>query len=89
MDDTRAARAADSEPGRNPQFDRGWGEPCVTGPDVPAAPAHSYTWRPDVIERRQEALRRARPAVRAAEAAYQRLVDSNRATGLRQRGERV
>jgi hypothetical protein len=89
MDDTRPARAAEQgDPGSNPQFDRGWAFEGATGPDVPAAPAHSYTWHPEVSQRRQDALRRNGRAWGAAEAQWERLTGGDRASGMHQRGDR-
>ena len=44
MDDTFPARAADHEPGRNHNFDRGWSFQVVVGPDAPENPAHGTAW---------------------------------------------
>ena len=89
-DSSYPARCAEqSSPGRNYHLGRTWTGDLVVGPDAPQEPAHSFTWHPDVIERRQDALRRARPAWRAAEAAFERLVGGDRETGLHQRRDRA
>jgi hypothetical protein len=86
--DCRPAECAAKEPGSNYQFDRPWSDDLVIGPDIPTAPAHSYAWHPSLAERRRDAIQRMRPAVRVAEAAYGRLVGSDRVAGLHQRGDR-
>jgi hypothetical protein len=80
-------RTDQDEPLENQHFPRRWNEIVVTGPAVPAYPAHGVTWHAGDLAARQEAVRRAKPSWQRAERQWRAHMD-DRETGYRRGGDR-